>query len=141
MTKYDDASWHSGGDFPDDLPPEAGATHIGMFLAWAWSRGLVGDLHITDFPDGLELLRNRTLTPGQLALQACDGKLTVEDLDDLGNAFARDYLESEDATYFADYEATLGQDVPTLYHVADTWANFDKLRPVIDQRFESWRAA
>lgn len=25
--KYDDASWHYGGEFPDDLPPTAGATH------------------------------------------------------------------------------------------------------------------
>ena len=32
--KYDDASWHYGGDFPADLPQAAGATHIGMFLAW-----------------------------------------------------------------------------------------------------------
>ncbi|WP_265102660.1 hypothetical protein [Acinetobacter sp. 'aerobic (ED)'] len=32
--KYDDASWHYGGDFPADLPQEAGATHIGMFLTW-----------------------------------------------------------------------------------------------------------
>ena len=30
MAKYDDASWHYGGDFPDDLPEENGATHIGM---------------------------------------------------------------------------------------------------------------
>ena len=32
--KYDDASWHYEGAYPADLPPEAGATHIGMFLAW-----------------------------------------------------------------------------------------------------------
>ncbi|WP_441328174.1 DUF7832 domain-containing protein [Mesorhizobium album] len=32
--KYDDASWHSGGNFPRELPPEAGATHIAMFVAW-----------------------------------------------------------------------------------------------------------
>jgi hypothetical protein len=32
--KYDDASWHYGGDFPADLPREAGSTHIAMFLAW-----------------------------------------------------------------------------------------------------------
>ena len=32
----DNANWHYGGDgFPEDLPPEAGGTHIGMFLAWA----------------------------------------------------------------------------------------------------------
>jgi len=40
--KYDDASWHYGGDFPDDLPDEAGATHTGMFLAWALLSGLGG---------------------------------------------------------------------------------------------------
>jgi hypothetical protein len=34
MMKYDDASWHYGGDFPADLPQAAGAAHIGMFLAW-----------------------------------------------------------------------------------------------------------
>jgi hypothetical protein len=34
--KHDDASWHYGGDgFPEDLPLEAGGTHIGMFLGWA----------------------------------------------------------------------------------------------------------
>jgi hypothetical protein len=35
--KYDDATWHSGGDFPKDLPAEAGATHIGMFVSWGVS--------------------------------------------------------------------------------------------------------
>ena len=38
--KYDDASWHYGGDFPKDLPIEAGATHTGMFLALARSGNL-----------------------------------------------------------------------------------------------------
>lgn len=38
--KYDDASWHVGGDFPKELPPEAGATHIGMFAAWCMLNGL-----------------------------------------------------------------------------------------------------
>ena len=41
--KYDDASWHSEGDFPDDLPEEAGGTHIGMFFAWALLSGMGGD--------------------------------------------------------------------------------------------------
>jgi hypothetical protein len=34
--KYDDASWHFGGEFPKDLPEEAAATHTGMFVAWAF---------------------------------------------------------------------------------------------------------
>lgn len=38
--KYDDSTWHTDGDFPADLPPEAGATHIGMFMAWALAQNL-----------------------------------------------------------------------------------------------------
>jgi hypothetical protein len=44
-------------------------------------------------------------------LEACDGKFT-DDLNDEGNAFA---------------------------HVQDTWTNFDKLRPVLNKRFDDWR--
>lgn len=43
--KYDDASWHVGGEFPKELPPQAGATHIGMFAAWCMLAGLAGELH------------------------------------------------------------------------------------------------
>jgi hypothetical protein len=44
--KYDDSSWHYGGDvFPEDLPPEAGGTHIGMFLAWAIMNYLESEMH------------------------------------------------------------------------------------------------
>ncbi len=30
--KYDDASWHYGGEFPADSPDEFGGTHIGLSL-------------------------------------------------------------------------------------------------------------
>ena len=39
---YDKADWHSGGNYPADLPSDNGGTHIGMFLAWAILRGLEG---------------------------------------------------------------------------------------------------
>jgi hypothetical protein len=42
---YDRADAHYGGNFPSDLPPEAGATHIGMFLAWVILNGLEGEFH------------------------------------------------------------------------------------------------
>jgi len=47
--KYDDASWHYDGEFPADLPPEAGATHIGMYLAWCLLNELAGPLYTDDF--------------------------------------------------------------------------------------------
>jgi len=59
--KYDDASWHYGGDFPKDLPNEAGATHIAMFVAWCLLNGLAGEIHTDDFPEEFELLKPQQL--------------------------------------------------------------------------------
>jgi len=32
MAKYDDASWHYGGEYPENISEENASTHIGMFL-------------------------------------------------------------------------------------------------------------
>jgi hypothetical protein len=82
--KYDDASWHVGGEFPKELPPEAGATHIGMFAAWCMLTGLAGELHEVELDDELQRLRQRKVTPGAWFIAACDGKLVDEDLSDEG---------------------------------------------------------
>ena len=138
--KYDDWSWHSGGNFPDDLPPEAGATHIGMFVAWALLHGLAGDIHVREFPEPFARLREHAITPGQFFLEACDGKFTDEDLSELGNRFAEHYYEGGDAPdhYFADYAATVGAEPPSIYHVSDTWETYEQITLVIQKRFEEW---
>lgn len=140
--KYDDASWHYGGNFPDELMPEAGATHMGIFLAWALLNELGGAMHTEDFPEELERLRERQTTPAQYFINSCDEKFTDEDLNDEGNAFAAEYYSSdgEMGQYIRDYEEILGSDVPTLYHVLDTWESFDRLSPRIQQRYEDWKA-
>lgn len=142
--KYDDASWHYGGEFPADLTGEAGATHTGMYVAWALLSGLSGDMHITDFPEDIPKLKDRAVTPGAFFLSACDGKFTDEDLSDEGNAFTAHYFNFDSGQYLADYERTLGQGLPdgpnSLYYVTDSWENFDKLKPVLDRRLSEWRA-
>jgi hypothetical protein len=133
--KYDDASWHYGGDYPKDLPSEAAATHIGMFLAWAIERDLVGDVHREDSTESLERVRARQMTGREFLLKECDEKLTDEDLNDLGNEFALSYYEQK---YLTDYCDTLVEG-DTAYHVPDTWENFDRLAPVLDQRLADWK--
>ena len=137
--KYDDASWHSDGDFPKDLPGEAGATHTGMFLAWAFLCGLAGEIHTEETPEALAALRDRLVTPGTFFLQQCDGKFTDEDLNDEGNEFAAVYFEFENGQYLRDYDEVLSDELETMYHVPDTWSSFDKLAPVLDQRLADWR--
>lgn len=137
LYKYDDASWHSEAGLPADLPDEAGGTHIGMFLAWAALGGLGSEDLLDDFADDIDALRTRSITPGAFA-RAIDGRLTTEELSRTGNAFARNYYGSH---YLDDYAATLGASRPSLYHVADNWENFDRLKPVLDSRFEAWKLA
>jgi hypothetical protein len=138
---YDKAAWHSDGDFPADLPPEAGATHIGMFFAWAVTRGLAGDLHTANEP-GLELhlITERRITPGEAAQRFIDGRLTNEDFSDEGNAFAADYYQGKKPYYDDLEELRRALAVKSVYHIPDSWAVFDRLAKVVDQRFKRWKS-
>ncbi|MEP7216463.1 MAG: hypothetical protein ABI782_09435 [Anaerolineaceae bacterium] len=133
--KYDDASWHYDGDFPADLPPEAGATHIGMFLAWAILRNLVGELHTEQSAASLDSVRNGAMTGAEFLLRECDEKFTDGDLDAVGNAFAQEYYEK---SFFNDYCEVVAMG-DTAYHVADDRANFDRVAALLDERFRGWR--
>jgi len=139
--KYDDASWHYGGDFPPDLPDEAGATHTGMFVAWALLSGLGGELHTVECPEDLETLLARGLTPGAFFLKFCDGKFTDEDLSEEGNAFAKHYFKFEGDGFLNDYTDALPDNLPSLYHAPDSWATYELLKPVFDKRLNQWRAS
>ena len=137
---YDRSDWHYGGDFPADLSPEAGGTHIGMFLAWAITRGLEGEFHRRESLSALEAVRNRQTTGREFLTNECDEKFWEEDLSDEGNAFAKSYYQKEGAGgYLADYAEILGNGLPSLYHVADSWSTFDRLVPVLDQRYADWK--
>lgn len=139
--KYDDAEWHSGSDFPDELPPEAGATHIGMFLVWCVLNGL-GDESFIE-PDMIADLKARKVTPGAWVLEFMDGKLTNDPLSDRANSFAYRYYNStqeSEHNYNIDYADTMpvGE---SIYHVQDTWENYDRLAPLLEKRYQEWAAS
>jgi len=46
--KYDDASWHYDGDYPEDLPIENTSTHIGMFLKWCICKNFYSEFLMED---------------------------------------------------------------------------------------------
>ena len=138
--KYDDASWHTGGNFPADLPASAAGTHTGMFVAWAFLAGFAGTIPANNAREQIHRLQSRSVTPGAFFLEACGGKLLDEDLNEEGNAFARAYFDFAEGQYLSDYDATLGADLSDIYRVADSWENFDRLKPVLDARLREWRA-
>ncbi len=122
---YDRVDWHNGGDFPSELPPENGGTHIGMFLCWAISRHLESQFHKQESFESLAAVRTKMMTGRDFLFSQCDGKFWIEDLSDEGNAFAMTYYKTDE--YIDDYEKILGNEVVTLYHIQDSWENFDQL--------------
>ncbi len=99
------------------------------------TKGLAGDIHRDDFPEDLELLIGRKVTPGLWFLSACDGKFTDEDLSDIGNDFAGSYYQS----YFKDYAFAFAE-VKEIYAVPETWDSYDRISPVLTKQFSAWQA-
>ena len=135
---YDRMDWHYGAeDFPSDLMPENGGTHIGMFLAWAINNNLEGEIHRDESQESLKKLRSRKITGREFLEQECDEKFWEDDLNEEGNEFAKYYYDSD--KYIEDYDNTLGDESPSLYYVQDTWINYDKLAPIISMRHQKWK--
>lgn len=120
--RYDDASWHSEGDFPSDLTVAAAATHTGFYVAWAILTGLASDELNDDFEDAVKSLRSRQITPSRIYMMM-DSKFTDQDLSDEGNLFTSTYFDFEKGAYLNDYDQVLCRGIPSMYHVADNWKN------------------
>lgn len=135
--KYDDIDWHLGGDFPEDLDAHAARTHIGLFLAWAVTRGLESEILRSLYADTLEALRNGKLKGSDALAQCCDDKLTNEDLSDSGNSFAQAYYE---ANYLDDYVDLSDDNLASIYHELDTQDKSKQIFRLLDKRYYEWKA-
>ena len=131
----DKADWHTDS-VASDLPEDAAGTHIGMFVAWGIINGLVAQPHEKEWKDSMDAVRTRSITGRDFLFSRRDGKFLEQDLTPDGVAFVTRYYSKH---YFKDYERALCAGLPSIYHVADTWANYDKLAPVLDDRFAQWK--
>lgn len=138
---YDAAQWHYEGDFPPGLPRSAGATHMGMFLAWMLLNGQGAERHSAS----LGALATRSINPGAWFLAHCDEQLTDADLSAEGNRFASAYylfdedrVDEGEPSFFPDYAKSF-PDADYAYSVPDDWATFDRIAPILAHRFALWR--
>jgi len=136
MGSYDRMDWHYGGDFPENLPEENGATHIGMYLTWIIENGLIGDLHREEDAEYIQNVIDRKSTGRDFFIDMCDGKFWEDDLNEEGNNFTKYYY---DKFYLTDYESVLGQNTESLYEIENSWENYGKLRPILDKRYKEWK--
>ena len=126
----------------DPLPKGHAATHIGMFLAWAVINELHSDFLRDHYEELLAKLRRREITGRQFFEAACSERFSERDLNEEGNAFAQHYYVDETGkrgAYFADYKKVLTAGLPSFWHVANTWENYEKIAAVISRRYEEWK--
>lgn len=136
---YDKAKWHFSGEFPEELDEFQGYVHTGMFLGWLIDNELVSDQFKIDHEVEIKQFREQKLTGSQIFENCCDGVLQLEEISELGNRFALSYFDFDTGEYLVDYEKTLAEDLPTIYHVDDNWDNYKKLKQVLDKRFVDWK--
>jgi hypothetical protein len=134
--------WHYGGDFPENLPVENGGTHIGMYLAWVINNELINETHLNEDDESLDRVKKREMTGRDFLINVCDEKFSEGDLNEEGLKFTRYYYSDERdmKEYIVDYLKVLAADLESVYHVDDTWENYDKICKVIDVRYREWKA-
>ena len=137
VIKYDDYSWHINDSFPSDLSEEAALTHMGMFIGWVIDKGFEGELLKEDCSNDLYKFRERNITGAQFIKECCDYKLISDDLNEEANRFAEKYYES--GQYYDDYANACNDNNETIFHEADNWENYEKIKNIIENRYKEWK--
>lgn len=131
--KYDDASWHCGGEFPKDQPEEHGGTHIALFLKWCFIKGWAGQHHLDKEPEAVQSVVSGELSATDFFFTYCDGKLVDEMLNQAGNTFAERYY-GVDGLYLNDYANNFGE---LMYVAREQAHDFGKFSALLEVRFRS----
>ena len=139
---YDHISFHLGA-FPDDLPPQYAAHHIGYYFAWAVSQNLHSPAAaaLPDFP----LLQSGKISGATFVLSRLGGGIDDSCFNELGQRFSEYYYADEDEGYghfIADYFTALNlESEEAFYRVPDKREHQQTLNRVFQAAFERWQAS
>jgi hypothetical protein len=133
---YDNAKNHFLGNFPRALPIEQAYVHIGIYLGWIIDQELYSDYFEDEASNQIFRFKREEISCTILS-EIWDGYLGHELFNQQGNMFTYYYYAG--GIYRADYEELLVKDLPSIYHVDDTWENFEKMSLRITSRFKDWK--
>lgn len=135
-TIYDNAKSHFLGNFPDSLPIEQAYVHIGMYLGWIIDADLYSEFFKEEASNQIFRFKRREISCTILS-EIWDGYLGFELFSQEGNLFTYYYYGG--GLYKKDYDELLVKALPSLYHVTDSWENYERMRARIGERFEAWK--
>jgi len=130
---YDKAKWHYDGDYPKELSIDQAFVHTGMYLGWIIDNQLYSTKFEKEAAADILNFKDRKLTGTQVYMNWA-GVLANDMLNKEGNEFSETYYEEE---YVYDYGEVVNA-VPTLYHVQDTWENYELIKNRIDETYKIW---
>jgi hypothetical protein len=133
---YDSAKNHFLGNFPASLPIEQAYVHIGIYLGWIIETQLYSEYFEDEASNQIFRFKRREISCTILS-EIWDGYLGHELFNTTGNMFTYYYYGG--GIYRSDYEELLVKSLPSIYHVEDTWENYEKIKTRIDMRFQDWK--
>ncbi|MFV2029951.1 cell surface protein [Neisseria sp. S1] len=142
---YDNIRFHTDENYPANLPPEAAATHIGMYWAWAASQGLANPAwqNSPESASDFKAMLAGEMSGADFVLTHMDGALIPEDFNELGQRFTAFYYDDEDEGYgkfMEDYVTTMNTpELDSFYHVNNSNENQRLLAAVFQTAFEQWQ--
>jgi len=138
---FDKAKWHINKDFPKDLDQQQSYVHSGVYICWLIDNGLFEADFKAEHLESINKLMTRKITPSKFYIDQLDGVFDAEGLTQEAIEFTNDYFDFEKGKYINDYTETLDPDnnLPSLFHIADSWNNYDKMKPIINKRLAEWK--
>ncbi|MCG8476467.1 MAG: hypothetical protein MI784_13445 [Cytophagales bacterium] len=136
-TIYDNAKNHFLGNFPEHLPIEQAYVHIGMYLGWIIEQELYSDFFEEEASTEIYRFKRREL-PCTILSEIWDGYLGYELFSEKGNMFTYYYYAS--GLFHKDYLNNLAKELPSIYHVDDSWENYSAIAELISKRYQEWQA-
>lgn len=133
---YDLAKNHFLGDFPASLPIEKAYLHIGIYMGWVIDMKLYSEYFEDEASTEIYRFSRREIGCIILA-EIWNGALSHELFNDETNLFTYYYYAG--GLFKKDYTEVLVKSHKTIYHVEDTWENYEKLRDRMTERFIEWK--
>lgn len=139
---FDKAKWHVNDEFPQELDSHQSYVHTGLYVAWLLEKDLLDPDFKSEHAVEVSEFLSRKTHPSDFYKYHFDGIFMSEGwMPDAVN-FSKSYFDIQKGDYLVDYENILNSDrkLPSLFHVIDSWENYDKIKPIIDRRFDRWKS-
>ena len=135
---YDKAKYHFESVENEGLPEIHAYIHTGMYLGWLIENDLIDKEFIDDFGEAISEFTKKKITSSEL-FEIWDGVLADDMLTEEGNCFTVFYFDFENGKYVHDYEELLVKELPSMFHVKDTWENYELMKVFVGKAFVEWK--